>query len=49
MRWARHVGHSGMRTDEYRGLVGKPVGKGQLEKSRHRGTYNIRMDVKETF
>jgi hypothetical protein len=30
MRWAGHVGRMGMRTGEYRGLVGKPVGKRPL-------------------
>jgi hypothetical protein len=32
MRWAGHVGRTGMRMGEYRGLVGKPVGKRPLER-----------------
>jgi hypothetical protein len=32
LKWAEHVGRRRMRTGEYRGLVGKPVGKRPLEK-----------------
>jgi len=36
MRWAGHVANMGERRGEYRVLVGKPEGKKQLGRPRHR-------------
>jgi hypothetical protein len=47
MRWAEHIGRMGERRDVYRVLVGKPVGKRPLGRSRHRWEDNIKMDLQE--
>jgi len=47
MRWAGHVAHMGEERGVYRVLVGKPEGKRQLERPRHRWVDNIRMDLQE--
>ena len=47
MRWARHVARMGERRGVYRVLVGKPEGKRQLGRPRHRWEDNIKMDLQE--
>ena len=47
MRWVEHVAHMGERRDIYRALVGKPEGKRQLWRPRHRWEDNIKMDIQE--
>jgi len=47
MRWAGHVARMGEVTGVYRVLVGKPEGKRQLGRPRHRRVDNIRMDLQE--
>ena len=42
-----HVGRMGERRSTYRVLVGKPEGKRQLGRSRHRWEDNIKMDLRE--
>jgi hypothetical protein len=43
----RHVECMGERRGAYRVLVGKPEGKRQLGRSRHRWEGNIKMDLQE--
>ena len=47
MRWAGRVASMGELRGVYRVLVGKPVGKGPLERPRRRWVDNIRMDLQE--
>ena len=47
MRWVGHVECMGERRGVYRVLVGKPEGKRQLGRSRHRWEDNIKMDLQE--
>ena len=47
MRWVRHVEHMGERRVVYSVLVGKPEGKRQLGKPRHRWDDNIKIDLQE--
>ena len=47
MRWAEHVERMGKRRGLHRVLVGKPEGKRQLGKPRHRCEDNIKMDLQE--
>jgi hypothetical protein len=44
MRWAGHVACMGEKRNAYRILVGKPEGKRQLGRLRHRWEDNIIMD-----
>jgi hypothetical protein len=47
MRWAGHVARMGEERGVYMVLVGKPEGKGPLERPRRRLEDNIRMDLQE--
>jgi hypothetical protein len=47
MKWAGHVAHMGEGRGVYRVLVGKPEGKRQLGKPRHRWEDNIKVDLQE--
>jgi hypothetical protein len=47
MRWAGHVARMGEKRNVYRLLVGKPEGKRQLGRPKHRWTDNIKMDLLE--
>jgi hypothetical protein len=47
MRWAGHVARMGKGRGVYRVLVGKPEGKRQLRRPRHRWEDNIKMVVQE--
>ena len=47
MRWAGHAAHMGERRGIYKVVVGKPEGKRQLWRPRHRWEDNIKMDVQE--
>jgi hypothetical protein len=47
MRWAGNVARMWEKRKAYRSLVGKPDGKRQLGKQRHRWVDNIRMDLGE--
>jgi len=47
MRWAGHIAGIGEGRDVYRVLVGKPEGKRQLGRPRHRWEDNIKMDFHE--
>ena len=47
MRWGWHVARLGEWRSIYRILVGKPKGKRQLGKPRHRWENNIKMDLQE--
>ena len=47
MRWVGHVAHMGERRDIYRALVGKPEGKRQLWRPRHRWEDKMKMDLQE--
>jgi hypothetical protein len=47
MRWAEHVALMNEERNVYRLLVGKPEGRRQLERPRHRWEDNIRMDLRE--
>jgi hypothetical protein len=47
MRWAGHVACMGGRRNMYRVLVGKPEGKGPLERPRRRWEDGIKMDLSE--
>jgi hypothetical protein len=47
MRWAGHVAHMGQRRGACSILVGKPEGKRQLGKPRHRWEDNIKMNLQE--
>jgi len=44
-RWAGHVAIMGEERGVFRVLVGKPEGRRQLERPRHRWVDNIRMDL----
>jgi hypothetical protein len=48
MRWEGHVAQIGEKMNVYRLLVGKPKGKTQLGRPRHRRVDNIKMDLVET-
>jgi hypothetical protein len=47
MRWAEHVARMGGRRNVYRVLVGKPEGKRQLERPRHRWEDGLKMELRE--
>jgi hypothetical protein len=47
MRWAGHVARMGEGRNVYRVLVGKPEGKGSLERPRRRWEDGIKMDLTE--
>ena len=47
MRWSGHVARMGERSGAYNVLVGKPVGKRPLGRSRHRREDNMKMDLQE--
>jgi hypothetical protein len=47
MRWTGHVARIGERRGVYRVLVGRPEGKRQLRRPRHRWENNIKMDLRE--
>jgi len=47
MRWAGHVARMGEEMWVYRVLLGKPEGRRQLERLRHRWVDNIRVDFLE--
>jgi hypothetical protein len=47
MRWAVHVARMGGGRKVYRVLVGKPEGKGPLERPRRRWEDWIKMDLRE--
>ena len=47
MRWAGHVARMGEDRGVHRVLVGKPEGKRQLGRPRHRWDDNIKMDLQE--
>ena len=47
MKWARHVARMAERRCVYRGLIGKPDGKRQLGRPRHRWEDNIKMGLQE--
>jgi hypothetical protein len=47
MRWAGHVAPMGEKRNTYRILVGKPEGKRQIGRPRHRWEDNIEMDLIE--
>ena len=47
MRWAGHVVRMSEGSGVYGVLVGKPEGKGRLERRRRRWVDNIRMDLQE--
>jgi hypothetical protein len=47
MRWAGHVARMGEGRNMYRVLVGKPKGKGPLERPRCRWEDGIKMDLRE--
>jgi len=47
MKWAGHVANRGERRGAGRFLVGKPVGKRQLQRDRRRSEDNIKMDLQQ--
>jgi len=47
MRWARHVACKRERRGVYSVFVGKPEGKRQVGRPRHRWEDNIKMDLQE--
>jgi hypothetical protein len=47
MRWAGNVAFMGEKGNTCRILVGKPEGKRQLGRRRHRWVDNIKMDLRE--
>jgi hypothetical protein len=47
MRWAGHVARMGEGRGFYRFLIGRPEGKRQLGRRRHRWEDNINMDLRE--
>ena len=47
MGWVAHVACMGERRSIYRVLVGKPEGKRQLRRIRHRWEDNIKTDLQE--
>jgi hypothetical protein len=46
MRWTTHVARIGKKMNAYRILVGKPEGKGPLERPQRRCENNIKMDLR---
>jgi hypothetical protein len=48
MRWVGHVARMGEERKVYKVLLGKPEGKRQLVRPRHRWKNEIRMDLRET-
>ena len=46
-RWAGHVPRMGATKDAFRVLLGKPVGRRQLERPRRKWKDNIKMDLRE--
>jgi hypothetical protein len=46
MKWVGHVARMGKKRNAYSVLVGKPEGKGPLERPRHRWVENIKTDLK---
>jgi hypothetical protein len=49
MRWAGHVAHMGEERKVYNVLVGKPEGKRQLGRPRHRWEDGIRMEIGDVW
>jgi hypothetical protein len=47
LRWAQHVAYMGERRGVYRVLVGKPEGKRQLGRHRHRLKNSIIINLQE--
>ena len=47
LRWAQHVAYMGERRGVYRVLVGKPEGKRQLGRHRHRLENSIKINLQE--
>jgi hypothetical protein len=47
MRWAGHAVHTREGKDVYRNLVGRPKGRRQLGRPRHRWEDNIRLNLRE--
>jgi len=47
VRFAGHVARSGVRRRAYRALVGKPVGRRPLGRSRLKWEDNIKLDIQE--
>jgi hypothetical protein len=47
LKWEGHVAPMGERRGAYRALVGKPNGRRQLGRPRHRWENNIKMDLQE--
>ena len=47
LKWAGHVACMGERRGTYRVLVGKPEGKRQIGRPRHRWENNIKIDLQE--
>jgi len=47
MRWVGHVVCMWWRRGAYRVLVGKPEGERPLGRPRHRGEYNIKINLQE--
>jgi hypothetical protein len=47
MMWAQHGGQMGVKRNAYRLLVGKPEGKTQLERPRHKCVDNVKMDLRD--
>jgi hypothetical protein len=47
MRWAGNVAIIGKKRNAYRILMGKPEGKRQLRRSRHRWKNNIKLYLKK--
>jgi len=47
LRWAQHVAYMGERRGVYRVLVGRPEGKRQLVRHRHRLENSIKMNLQE--
>jgi hypothetical protein len=45
VRWAGRVTRIGLKKNGYRGLVGKLEGKSIFARTRHRGQYNVKMDL----
>jgi hypothetical protein len=47
MRWTGHIARMGEKTNAHRVLVGKPEGKIELGRPRHRLEDNIKMYVRQ--
>jgi hypothetical protein len=47
MRWTGHIARIGERRNLYKIFIGRPEGKGPLERSRLSWEDNIRIDLKE--